>query len=212
VESPTTDPQGVLPDEIFPIVMKLKANAWELALGDAGILDEFKDILVGLQEGFLCGLEKISLACTFTPPNHFTSQEDEDFVVSKYAEEIALGRLSHGYNPDTLFSLIGHFHMAPLTVIDQGSGKHCVIVNHSFPSSKHCIDLDSALHDLSMKYVINPMHMSINTIINSKKFQCMWGSFSECYLLVADAPVGTQAAVFNINAAFHNIPIHPSAC
>jgi len=28
VESPAMDLQGVLPDEIFPIVMKLKANAW----------------------------------------------------------------------------------------------------------------------------------------------------------------------------------------
>ena len=205
------DPQGVPPDEIFPIVTKLKANAWELTLEEAGILDEFKDILVGLREGFLCGLENFLLAYTFTPPNHFTSQEYEDFVVSKYAEEIALGRLSHGYDPDTLFSLIGHFRTAPLAVIDQGGGKRRVIVNHSFPSSKHCIDLDSALSDSSTKYVINPMHTSINTIIDSKKFQCAWGSFSECYLLVADAPVGTQAAVFDVEAAFRNIPIHPSA-
>jgi hypothetical protein len=29
--------------------------------------------------------------------------------------------------------------------------------------------------------------------------------------LVTDAPEGTQVAVFNVNAAFHNIPIRPSA-
>ena len=30
-------------------------------------------------------------------------------------------------------------------------------------------------------------------------------------MLVADAPEGTQAAVFDVDAAFHNIPTHPSA-
>jgi hypothetical protein len=40
------------------------------------------------------------------PPNHYTSEEDEELVVAKYAEEIELGRLSHGYDPDTLFSII----------------------------------------------------------------------------------------------------------
>ena len=49
--------------------------------------------------------------------NHYTSQEDKEFVVKKYAEEIALGRLSHGYDPDELFSLIGHFHTTLLQLL-----------------------------------------------------------------------------------------------
>ena len=65
--------------------------------------------------------------------------------------------------------------------------------------------------DSSENYIIDPTETSVNTIIDSKKFQCAWGSFSECYLLVADAPEGTQAAVFDVNAAFRNIPTHPSA-
>jgi hypothetical protein len=59
-------------------------------------------------------------------------------------------------------------------------------------------------------HIIDPTQTSINTIINSKKFQCAWGSFSECYLQVADAPEGTQAVVFDVDAAFRNIPTHPS--
>lgn len=55
------------------------------------------------------------------------------------------------------------------------------------------------------------MQISINTVIDSKKFQCTWGLFAECYLLVADAPVGTQAAIFDVDSAFRNIPTHPSA-
>lgn len=78
-------------ETLFPIVTKLKADAWELALEDAGILSEFIDIPVGLREGFLCGLEHFSLASTFIPRNHYTSQDDENFIISKYSEEISMG-------------------------------------------------------------------------------------------------------------------------
>jgi hypothetical protein len=198
------------PDPIFPIVTKLNAVAWERALLDAGILDEYRDIPMGLRQGFFCGLEHFSLASTFIPPNHFTSKDDEDFIISKYAEEIALGRISHGYDPATLFSLIGHFRTAPLAVINHGP-KRRVIVNHSFPKNKLFVDLDTLPHDSCNKYIMDPSCTSINTVIDSTKFQCAWGSFSECYLLVADAPPGTQAAVFDVDAAFRNIPTHPSA-
>jgi hypothetical protein len=206
-----TAPPSAVPDPIFPIVTKLKADAWERALGDAGILDEFGDIPVGLRQGFLCGLEHISLASTFIPPNHFTSEDDEAFIISKYDEEMALGRISPGYDPATLFSLIGHFRTAPLAVIDNGGTKRRVIVNHSFPKNKLHINLDSLPHDSHNKYIMDPSRTSINTIIDSTNFQCAWGSFSECYLLVADAPEGTQAAVFDVDAAFRNIPTHPTA-
>lgn len=203
--------QNALPDHIFPIVTKLRADAWESALKDAGIIDEFSDIPVGLRQGFHCGLEHYSLSSTFIPPNHFTSQDDEDFIVSKYAEEISLGRLSHGYDPNTLFSLIGHFCTAPLAVVTRGGDKRRVIVNHSFPKNKIPINLDILASNSTPQFVVDPSQTSINTVIDSKKFQCAWGSFSECYLLVAGAPEGTQAAVFDVDAAFRNIPTHPSA-
>lgn len=83
--------QYAAPDFVYPIIIKLKPDTWECALADAGILSEFGDIPMGLREGFLCGLcglEHFSLACTFVPQNHYTSQEDEDFIISKYTEEI----------------------------------------------------------------------------------------------------------------------------
>lgn len=206
----TTAVQNARPDDIFQIVTKLKVDAWELALEDAGILHEFNDILVGLRQGFLCGLENLSLARSSVPQNHYISQ-DKDFVVTKYSEELAIGRILHGYDSHNLFALIGHFRTAPLAVVNHGGSKCRVIVNHSFPKNEPCIDFGKLSCDKDQKYIIDPQTTSINTIIDSKKFQCAWGSFAECYLLVADAPVGTQAAVFNIDAAFRNIPTHPSA-
>jgi hypothetical protein len=211
VETPITAAQSALRENLYPIVTKLKADALELALMDAGIHEKYKDILIGLREGFPCGLEKFSLARTFIPPNHYTSIEDEEFIITKYAQEIELGRISHGYEPDKLFSLIGHFRTAPLAVIDQGSGKRRVIVNHSYPKNARYIDPKILPRTSDDKYIIDPSELSINTVTDSKMFQCTWGSFAECYLLVADAPVGSQAAVFDVDAAFRNIPTHPSS-
>src|ERR1700678_864252 len=89
--------------------------------------------------------------------------------------------------------------------------KRRVIVNHSFQKRNSHIELDNLHYNPAGKIIIDPSKTSINTIIDSTKFQCAWGFFSECYLLVANAPEGTQAAVFDVDVAFQNIPTHPSA-
>ena len=210
------DARNVLSDTLFPIITKLQPDTWEAALDFAGILPAFLDVPEGLWSGFFVGLEPYNLSCTFIPKNHYTSLDDEELIVNKYNKEIALGRVSHGYDPDILFSLIGHFHTAPLAVIDQNSGKHRIIVNHSYPKNKQSITLDLFMDFLATDisttpHIIDPTITSINTVINLKKIQCAWGSFSECYLLVADAVEGSQAAVFDVDSAFRNIPVHPSA-
>ena len=210
------DAHIVLSDKLFPIVTKLQPDAWEAALDFAGILPAFLDIPEGLRSGFFVGLEPYDLSCTFIPENHYTLLDDEELIINKYNKEIALGRVSHGYDPNILFSLIGHFCTAPLAVINQNSSKCRIIVNHSYPKNKQSITLDLFMDFLAMDisttpHIINLTITSINTIINSKKFQCAWGSFLECYPLVADAIEGSQAAVFDVDSAFHNIPVHPFA-
>jgi hypothetical protein len=143
------------PEDVFPIITRLKPNAWEHALKDVGVFELFDDIPEGLRKGFLVRLERFSLASTFIPDNHYTSEEDENFVISKYAEEIKLGCISHGYDPDYLFSLIGQFRTAPLAVIEQAPGKRRVIVNHSFPHNES-IDLNDFPLDMSKNYILNP--------------------------------------------------------
>jgi len=81
----------------------------------------------------------------------------------------------------------------------------------STPISQNPLLRDNLLRNTSEKIIFDPTQTSINTIVDSKKFQYAWGSFSECYLLVAEAPEGTQAAVFDVDAVFRNIPTHASA-
>jgi hypothetical protein len=181
VAASTTGLPNATHENIFPIVTRLIPDAWEDALKDAGIFEQFDDIPEGLSTGFLVGLEHFSLASTFILENHYMSEEDAKFVISKYAEEIQLGCISHGYDPNYLFSIIGHFRTTPLAVIEQVPGKRCIIVNHSFPHNKS-IDLSDFSLDISKNYILDPTTTSINMVINSKKFQCTWGSFRMLFI------------------------------
>jgi hypothetical protein len=109
--------------------------------------------------------------------------------------EEAAGRVSRPIQRDALHSLIGHFRTAPLGVHFRTiSGKPRIIQDHSFPR----------LSD------------DVHSQILASEFPCDWFSFHDCYRLVASAPPRTQAAVFDVDAAFRRIPLapedHPFLC
>jgi hypothetical protein len=173
-------------DILFPIVTPLRYQKWYEFLEDAGILEEFAEVPKGLCYGFGLGLDHVTLTSTFSPPNHYKSQEHHDFLIEKYSAEILLNRISPGYPPHIVSALVGHYRTAPIGVIEKElGGKLRAIIDHSFPCS-------------------NPDISSMNSYIDSSLFQCEWGSFSACYLLVADAPAGTE--VPNILAHYTILP------
>lgn len=195
----------------FPIVTRLRHTAWHDTLLSLHLLNCYSDIPLGLEHGFLMGLEHFGLVNTATPPNHFKLPEHALFVRSKYQEEIELGRISRGYERDELQRLVGHFRTAPLNVVQHTpGGKMRVTVDHSYPRSSSPLDLGTSEPDVDTYSPFDPATHSVNAVIDSKKFQCGWGTFSQCYLLVANAPIGTEAAVFDVDAAFRNVPTHPS--
>jgi hypothetical protein len=161
-------------DILFPIVTPLRYQKWYELLEEAGILEEFAEVPEGLCNGFGLGLDHVTLTSTFSPPNHYTSREHHNFLIEKYSSEILLNRISPGYPPHIVSLLVGHYRTAPIGVIERElGGKLRAIIDHSFPRS-------------------DPNTFSMNSCIDSSLFQCEWGTFSECYLLVADAPEGTE--------------------
>ncbi|KAF5373349.1 hypothetical protein D9615_007467 [Tricholomella constricta] len=174
----------------LPISTPLRPARWAALLQETGGLPRFLEVPKGLTSGFSLGLENFALDHTYNPPNHYKSPSHHAFVVSKLSEEIRLGRLSHGYPPSLATQLFGHYRTAPLNVIERTPGKLRITVDHSYPRG-------------------NPLVPSVNSCINAKHFQCAWGTFSSCYLLVADAPEGTEACVFDVDSAFRNIPTRP---
>ena len=198
------------PPELPSFRTRLKAEVWEEFLREAECLEEFHDIPDGIRNGFKVGLEQYEPTKTFIPDNHYILPHHAEHIRQKRDEEIQLGRISQGYTPTELERLIGHFRTAPLSVIEK-PGKLRTIINHSYPDKAKGIDPAITASDTSKRIPLDPTTTSINTAMKSKKWECNWGTFSECYLLVGGAPEGTEAAVFDVDSAFRNIPVHPSA-
>ncbi|KAF5334069.1 hypothetical protein D9758_017658 [Tetrapyrgos nigripes] len=210
---------------LFPVVTRLRHEAWTRLLIATDGYEKFKKVPEGLRDGFLIGVEDYKLSHTFTPKNHPSASTYSHVISEKFNDEIAKGRISIGFELSYLESIIGPFRTSPLAVIEQKPGKFRIIINHSYPhtpphiqrllnppsSSSSTSSTSCATdHDPSL-IIIDPEIYSVNSLIDTDKFQCAWGTFSECWLLIANAPPGTQASVFDVDAAFRNIPIHPSA-
>lgn len=164
---------------------------WSAALSSAHLLNDFLDVPIGIKEGFHTGVTS-TLLNTFIPSNHQSALAQPQIVSQHIAKELELGRYSGPYSSHQLFTKIGHFRTAPLGVVPKPNGTSFRIIQDlSFPRN-------------------DPNTFSVNSEINSSEFPCEWGTFAQCFFLVAGAPVGTQVAVFNVDSAYRNIPITPA--
>jgi hypothetical protein len=180
----------VLRSELFPMVTPLRWEKWWDRLKQAGALADFYDVPQGICSGFNIGVHE-ALSSTFTPPNTSSGLENYDIIDNYYAAEEREGRVSAPFEQDLLSSLIGYFRTAPLGVFFRSlTAKPRIIQDHSFPRN-------------------DPSVPSVNSQIASSEFPCDWYSFHDCYRLVAAAPPKTEAAVFDVDAAFRRIPLAP---
>lgn len=161
-------------DHYFPIVTPLIPEKWHDLLEEAGCLEELSDVPLGIAYGFRAGVN-IPILQSYIPPNHSSATEFDFAVQDAFQKEISAGRHSLPYDPAALESLIGPYRTSPLGVIEKepGGGKFRIIQDHSFPRN-------------------DPSISSVNSQIDTSIFQCDWGTFANCYLLVANAPPGTE--------------------
>lgn len=175
---------------LLKVVTPLLHSAWYEALHDCSLLQQFHDVPIGLQYGFKTGVSS-TITSTFTPKNHNSAQLAPAIVNEHIANELRLGRYSGPFSIAQLSSIIGAFKTAPLGVIPKpNSNKSRIIQDLSFPRD-------------------DPDFASVNSEIDSDSFPCEWGTFAQCYFLVSKAPPGTQVAVFDVDSAYRNIPVHP---
>lgn len=175
---------------LLKVVTPLPHTSWFDILSQCSLLQDFNDVPHGLRSGFRTGVSS-TLTTHYIPNNHNSAINAPQLVDEHIAKELALQRYSGPFSVSQLLTLIGPFRTAPLGVVPKpNSDKSRIIQDLSFPRD-------------------NPTLKSVNSEINSDDFPCEWGSFAQCYFLVAKAPAGTQVAVFDVDSAYRNIPVHP---
>nr|GAT48554.1 predicted protein [Mycena chlorophos] len=191
-EATSIPPSAAVASEFFPVVTPLRADAWEAALRAVGLLEGFADVVQGLREGFHFGID-IQLTHSFLPPNRKSALEHPE-VIDEYVEtERRAKRYTGPFNPRRFIHIAGDVRSCPLGVTPKAGevNKWRMVQDFSYPYD-------------------DPDMASLNDGIDSDKFPCKWGTFSEMLLMVMDAPPGTQAATLDVDAAFRRVPIHPS--
>lgn len=214
VAPPSMAPRSILARDI-PFSMRLIPDEWERLLKESDAPEKYAGIPKGLREGFSIGLDNYTLSSTFIPPNHFKTKQHAQIIREKFASEIALGRISHGFTPRELQSQIGNFTTAPMAIVEQRPGKFRIVIDHSFPkrplppSFAPRDTLTPTSSDAPLAPTDTPLipfdasEISINALIDADDFPCEWGTFADCFLMVAEVPEGQAFIPHWCNAYTH---------
>ncbi|CAK5263722.1 unnamed protein product [Mycena citricolor] len=178
--------------ELFPIITPLRADRWEHWISKAGLADRYADIPDSIRHGFTHGITNDTPLERSFIPNNLASAIEHPEIINTYLEnEINNGHISKGYELHELEKMVGFIRCSPVGCIqrDPPNGKWRMFNHHSYPR--------------------NSSFTSINATINKLDFPCSWGSFNDCSHIVAKAPSGAQASVFDVKSAFRIIPTRP---
>lgn len=174
------------------VVTPLIADKWEEAIHRAGMQDSSSDVPHGLRAGFRLGTSSV-LDSTVVHRNHLSAVKNPSAIENHIQAELAAGRYSGLFTRSDLQARIGHFRASPLGVVDKPSA----------PGSLHVIqDFSFPLHD-------DHGITSVNSEIDPEQFTCLWGFFSDVVAIVLALPPGSQAATFDVDAAYQRMPVHP---
>ncbi|CAE7121611.1 unnamed protein product [Rhizoctonia solani] len=174
------------------VITPLIPDQWEHAIREAGIWDKFLDVPLGLRIGFRLGTSS-SLTSTVVHKNHLSATKNPSVIDNHIVSELAAGRYSGPFARNELESRIGAFRASPLGVVDKPSapGSFRVIQDFSFP-----IQDGTGIG-------------SVNSEIDPTQFTCLWGFFSDVVEIILSLPPGSQAATFDVDAAYRRMPVHP---
>jgi hypothetical protein len=92
------------------------------ALINAGLFEEFGDVLFGFEFGFHQGVppHTINGMRWFTPPNHSLSLEAKEKIRENFSKEIVAGRMFGPYTYNQVSSNFDFFPLSPLGAVVNG--------------------------------------------------------------------------------------------
>ena len=175
------------------IITPFIPSEWELALKSTPLFNSFSDVPIGMRFGFDMGTPSPPLY-TYTPPNHKSALTFPDDVMSHIHKELSSRRYTGPFSRSRLEFLIGPFRTAPLGTVPKAPDN---------PTERRIIqDLSFPRNDPSLS--------SVNSQIDIDDFRCDWGTFTDVRNIVIDAPLDSEAATLDVDAAFRRCPISPS--
>ncbi|EHS63622.1 uncharacterized protein PGTG_21715 [Puccinia graminis f. sp. tritici CRL 75-36-700-3] len=171
----------------------MNLDLWEKALGKAGILWKYRDVLYGFKNGFDQGIptHRIKGVSHFTPDNHLSATLAEEKIRESMRKEIDAGRMFGPFTVDQVKTKFEFFRTSPLGAVVNGDGSVRPINDLSFPHG-----------DISTP--------SVNSFVNKDDFETTWDDYNVVSSFFRNSKEPFLLALFDWEKAYRQIPTHPS--
>lgn len=104
------------------IMTNLSATNFKYLLSRHQLHAHYPSLITCIQSGFPIALDLPTLSATYTPPNHFKSDEETVIVQSKVDMEVELGHLSGPFTTSQASDFLGgHFRTCPLSLVPKSA-------------------------------------------------------------------------------------------
>src|ERR1700693_6073131 len=93
--------------DVLRVVTPYIAPAWRSALEQAAVLEEYANVVAGIQEGFRLGISNAPLASSYIPSNHQSALSLPDVINDYITTELIAGRYCGPFTRTHLINLVG---------------------------------------------------------------------------------------------------------
>lgn len=174
---------------------EMNITAWEDALGKAGLLPEYSDVLHGFRHGFDQGIPEHTLhdALTkeplqyFTPPNHSSATIAAGKIADSMREEVLARRMFGPFTKEQVSSVFPFFRTSPMGAVINGDGSLRPINDLSYPRDQ-------------------PDTPSVHSFVNPDHFKTTWDDFKTVAAFFSSSSEKWLLALFDWEKAYRQIP------
>lgn len=175
----------------WPSTIKCEMNIqmWVEALGNAGLLEEFEDVVEGFKSGFDQGIPHHTLGSLpyFTPPNHSSALLVKDKINSNIIKEVQRGRMFGPYSHVQMSNIFPFYRSSPLGAVVNGDGSIRPINDLSYPRN----------------VTGTP---SVNSFVNKNDYITTWDDFARVSSFFKSLKELWLLALFDWEKAYRQIP------
>lgn len=172
---------------------EMKIDIWRAALVNAGLEDEFADVIEGFTTGFDQGIpdHRIGDLSSYTPPNHSSAKLAEAEIRQSINLELKTGRMVGPFTKDQVSSVLPFFRTSPMGAVVNGDGSLRAINDLLFPRN-------------------DPSTPSVNSFVDPQKFLTTWDDFKKVSPFFRASKDPLLLALFNWYKAYRQIPTRMS--
>lgn len=168
---------------------EMNINAWKEALENAGLDEEFADVIKGFTIGFDQGIppHQVRDLPYFTPPNHSSAKLAEEEIRTSIELELKTGRMIGPFTKTQVSSVLPFFRTSPMGAVINGDGSLRAINDLSFPRN-------------------DPSTPSVNSFVDPKRFLTTWDDFNRVAAFFRASKDPLLLAIFDWYKAYRQIP------